>query len=1393
MHATYPSIRLFFSIIALLAAAVVLWHSMPRHASAQTVNPLQGTVNLSCELEFFTPEPGNDSERSTSSSASDTALGVLSGLAVEGGDNNEPARGPALTPGDYVTEGSPVSLRWVVRGSSTMRTDEFSLAELRNFVSVTLVSSDATRPEIREGWNERADLPGPRGVTTVRPQGDQNGLATYRLLVSGDSNADGTPDVETTCEARIRVAAAPEGGVWAQKERFLPGDDIALGWWQRTGEGAAAQITLDGGRFTDQPLPKNSSEEPIRRTDRPRGDTAYTLTVTNRAGDTHSSSVQVTEADPADACWFTDASENAFATGQLEWGVAWWARHRPDLAHPDPVDATLIVRGGEFGSEGVMVEQPTNPSGSIDVAPEGPTTYTLSIRTPDGTEAQCDEVTVDAAATPGPEAPPTCTLAANGNTQNVTIHAGDEIELSWTQANDLDRHLSGGVFSDGFGASDNGTFTRVGRSGSRTVSPSETTTYEFTVEGSDGSTTRCLRRVRVVPPPRCGLFVDGEAADTTIEAGESVTLSWNKAHAAALRMYGGRFGEEGQLVASGARREVSPTSTTVYRLVASGRYDESQQAVCTREVQVLGTETEPAPTCTLEAAAATLEAGEQTVLRWSTTGGTSVTLNGDAVAQRGSRTVQPAASTDYVLSVQGPGGSTDCRTSVERADTIQTPRCVLLNTSATQLPAGGGEVTLSWQTKNADEVRISGLGSVAPDNTLGETLMVNETTEFRLVARGADGTTDSCTHTVTVSDAAAEPTPPTCTMASSPEIITPGESAVVWWGVDSRYADTVRLDGEEVPFSGRREVSPSNDREYELFVSGEGGTRTCRTTVYTSAGSDTGEGAGENWQTRLQNAIQNLLRILQDVPGVDTGNNQSSATTSPDTPPPEEVVTVAPPEVTASVDGNEVTIDIALQRDIEGVNESCFGSVILASVRWGDGATEDITALGCTTQDQFSASYQYSGAGSYDIEVEDVRTGDITTVTVSTEGGGQGGGEATPGAPIVNATVLDSQTVELAVTMQSGGSAPGAICGQAITPVADIEWGDGGSQTLNAPNTCGGGSYTVTHGYDTAAGSEFTITVRDIMNDAVTTRTVDLTQTGSVPPVQDQPTQELTIDTRTLSGGMVELDLRFQYPEEVGSGACVAPPGPLAEVRWGDGSSQTFTPAPESVNANGGCGPWEFTLSHGYDNPAGRQFMITVRNLQAKQQVLTETIEFPADAGSEAPDGTAVVPVSCSVSVSPQSGDPEGPVQIEWNTNNADSVRLRAPLIQGLYETIEVGASGTYEYDPPGPVTVTVLASHSSGSSCTDSVSIGGSASAEAGTTYTVSDVLRVTRWQTSGTGDPDADVYRYLIVLNSGVTHTVDVPISGYSLSDQTTLSQEAFYDTGFVGDVNELLDLVE
>jgi uncharacterized repeat protein (TIGR01451 family) len=402
-------------------------------------------------------------------------------------------------------------------------------------------------------------------------------------------------------------------------------------------------------------------------------------------------------------------------------------------------------------------------NGNRNVSPFQTTTYTGTFTGPGGTVNCQTTVTVTI-----PQMP-TCTMTVNP----ANITTGQSATLSWTSVN-----ATSAVINQGIG--------NVAVNGSRSVSPTQTTTYTGTFTGAGGVVT-CQKTLTVnnVPPPQlptCAM----SAVPQTISVGDTSNLRWTSTNATSAVINQG-IGT----VAVDGNRNVSPTQTTTYTGTFTGS---GGSVVC--QTTIIVTSTHPAPTCTMTVTPDSIVNGGNATLAWNSTNATSASINQGigTVAVDGSRVVSPNQTTTYTGTFTGSGGVVTCS--------------AMLTVSGT----GGPSINI---TKNDND---------NGDDT--QAVVSGGTATFTVVVTN-NGTRDLID--VVVTDALA----PNCNRTESQTaglypglVFDPGESFTYTCtdtDITSAYTNTIRVDADEIgTFSIVNDTDTSN-----VTITGSGNTPTC--------------------------------------------------------------------------------------------------------------------------------------------------------------------------------------------------------------------------------------------------------------------------------------------------------------------------------------------------------------------------------------------------------------------------------------------------------------------------------------------------------------------------------------------------------------------------------------
>jgi phosphatidylinositol-3-phosphatase len=139
------------------------------------------------------------------------------------------------------------------------------------------------------------------------------------------------------------------------------------------------------------------------------------------------------------------------------------------------------------------------------------------------------------------------------------------------------------------------------------------------------------------------------AQPLSLTSGSSAVLSWTSQNATSVTISGlGTFGPAGST-------SVAPTVTTTFVATATGPDGSATSSITV----VVASSTLPPPSIVLTAQPATIASGSSSVLRWSTTNATSVSIPGvGAFGPSGSATVSPTSTTTYFATAAGTQAGT---------------------------------------------------------------------------------------------------------------------------------------------------------------------------------------------------------------------------------------------------------------------------------------------------------------------------------------------------------------------------------------------------------------------------------------------------------------------------------------------------------------------------------------------------------------------------------------------------------------------------------------------------------------------------------------------------------------------------------------------------------------
>ena len=365
-------------------------------------------------------------------------------------------------------------------------------------------------------------------------------------------------------------------------------------------------------------------------------------------------------------------------------------------------------------------------------------------------------------------------LTATLTADRYLITAGESATLQWTTRGANSARLDPG--GEAIAAAELA-------AGSKSVSPTTTTTYTLTATGERGSVT-------VMPGITATLAAD--PFQTT--GSESVTLRWTTSGADSATLDPGGETIAAAELAAGSKT-VTPSASTSYTLTARGA---AGTASASATVTIGGAAPVPAPTATLVADPPTITAGGSSTLRWTTTNASSVTIDQGVGAVTplagGSVSVTPTTDTTYTLTATNASGSATAAATVTVGGVSSCPVIDSFSAAPTQIRSGESS-TLTWETTGASTVRISGVsGTQFVDGSTS--VSPTATTTYTLTARRTSCTpvTDTVTVTVTTTPPLTDPETPGATLTANPATIDAGGTARLTWSTTHAVGATIEPD-----------------------------------------------------------------------------------------------------------------------------------------------------------------------------------------------------------------------------------------------------------------------------------------------------------------------------------------------------------------------------------------------------------------------------------------------------------------------------------------------------------------------------------------------------------------------------------------------------------------------
>jgi hypothetical protein len=298
------------------------------------------------------------------------------------------------------------------------------------------------------------------------------------------------------------------------------------------------------------------------------------------------------------------------------------------------------------------------------------------------------------------------------NADSQIINAGGSATLSW-----ISQGADSVSIDHGIGV--------VASTGSRTVSPTETTTYTITASGPNGNVTGTITINVLNSSLQPTVHIN--ASSLSLTQGKSVSLAWTStnAYSCSIEPDIGKVDVNGTV-------SVSPENTTTYIITATGP---AGSAVDSVTVTVNYVE----PDVEISVYPETINSGGYAWLDVWSSHASSVSIDQGIgeVELNDSIFINPQATTTYTVTATGPGGTATASVTV----VVNYPEPEInFWASQTTIPEGGSSV-LRWEVEGTESVVIDqGIGPVDLEEGEGSiSVSPSETTTYTITATNPGG------------------------------------------------------------------------------------------------------------------------------------------------------------------------------------------------------------------------------------------------------------------------------------------------------------------------------------------------------------------------------------------------------------------------------------------------------------------------------------------------------------------------------------------------------------------------------------------------------------------------------------------------------------------------------
>ncbi len=384
-----------------------------------------------------------------------------------------------------------------------------------------------------------------------------------------------------------------------------------------------------------------------------------------------------------------------------------------------------------------------------------------------------------------------------------------------------------------------------------------TYTYTLTCTGPGGSSSASNVTITVgaaTPAPTIGLFL---ATPSSVQVGQSTTLTWVTVNAASCAATGGAIGDGW----AGSTEPPASLGTAIGPYTAAGVY--TYTLTCTgvggtsAPLSTTVTVTSGPPPAAITSFTVTpsaIQIGQSISIAWTTTNATTCTGSGGTVGDLWALPLKATSSTGttitpllangpvtYTLTCTGTGGTSAPSSATVTVSTGAAPATISGLTANPTTITTGQTTSLSWTSANAATclatggALLDGWAGVQPTSSTGVTvgpILVAGSYTYTLTCTGTGGISQPSSVVVTV--VAPTPAATVTSLSATPSTITAGQSTVLSWTTTNATSCVASGGSGSDGWSGAQStanvaltvgpITPSGTYTYTLTCTGPGGT-----------------------------------------------------------------------------------------------------------------------------------------------------------------------------------------------------------------------------------------------------------------------------------------------------------------------------------------------------------------------------------------------------------------------------------------------------------------------------------------------------------------------------------------------------------------------------------------